>query len=117
MPPKRASAKAKAKAKQKVKNDKRDARRSAVKNLNTLAKERGAASAQVDPKTATGGEVEGLIRLLESRCSETSLQQRLRAAADKFKSNGGTLLADLAPAPDLNSPPAVAKHRVLMPDF
>ena len=117
MPPKRVSAKAKARAKLRAKNAKRDARRSAIKELNVLASERAASPARLDAKTASGQQVARLIRRLESRCQDPRLQQRLRAAAEKFQANGGKLEAEVLPEAELETAPAVAKHRVLKPGF
>ena len=126
MPPKAgqegrgAAARAKAQAALTVrrrKDAKRDARRAALLQLNGLAEEVGAAAAQVDPRSAAAADVEKAIHVLEQRCQQPALAARLRTAVQAWVDNGGQLQAELAPPPDLSSPAALPKHRVLQPEF
>ena len=95
----------------------RPARRAALLQLNALAEEVGAAAAQVDPRTAPAADVERAIHVLEPRCQQPVLADRLRTAVQAWVDNGGQLQAELAPPPDLSSPAALPKHRVLQPEF
>ena len=105
----KARAKAKAQAlRLQVKNEKRGARRAALTDLNALAVEVGAAKATVDPRAATAAQVHRAIRVLEVRCRQPPLSERLRAVVEKWAANGGPMQADLAPPPDLDTAAAVA---------
>ena len=73
------------------KNAKRDARRAALLQLNGLAEEVGAAAAQVDPRTAPAADVERAIHVLEARCQQPVLADRLRTAVLAWVDNGGQL--------------------------
>ena len=45
------------------------------------------------------------------------MQRRLRAASEKFQAHGGKLEAEVDHEAELETAPAVAKHRVLKPGF
>ena len=71
-------------AARRAKNQKRDARRTALTQLITIAEEVGAVAAQVDARTAAAADVEWSIRVLEARCQQRpELAARLRQATCK----------------------------------
>ena len=112
-----AKAKAAAAAVLRRKVEHRRERRAALQDLNTLADELGAAAVQVHVKTVAAAEVERTIYVVQARCRTAELLARLRAIVDKWVANGGKLQAELAPAVDLETPSALAKHKVLLPEF
>ncbi len=123
MPPQRAATVARAKAKAKaaaaaltLKNTRRDSRREACKSLNALALELQVPHAQVCVKAALAPGVETLVRLLEKRVRTAQHTASLRAAAALYLNNGGVFSAPLLDPSEL-LPPAVPKHRVLLPTF
>ena len=77
----------------------------------------GAAAVQVHVKIAAAAEVERTIYVVQARCRTAELLARLRAVVDRWVANGGKLQAELAPAVDLETPSALAKHKVLLPEF
>ena len=117
----RASAKAKAKAKAMASarfnraNTRRQHRRRALTDLNSLADECGLFAAQVAVKTASPAAVERLVRLLEARC-DGDKRQHLRALAKCWEDNGGEFSSPVV-AEDDATPSPVALHRVLKPNF
>ena len=113
----KAKAAAKAAAAERRKSAKRAVRRDALKELNALADDVGAARAAVDPREAPAQAVERAIHILEARCREPPLSVRLRAIVVKWVANGGQLQAELAPAPDSDSAATVPFHKVLAPEF
>ena len=112
-----AAARARADTARRRKNAKRGVRRATLSELNALAEETGAAAARVDGRTAQAAEVERAIHVLQLRCQQPQLANRLRSAVERWIDNGGQLQATLTAAPDLSSPSAVLRHRVLLPEF
>ena len=94
-------------------NTRRQHRRRALGELNSLAAECGLSAAQVAVKAAMPAGVERLVRLLEARC-DGDKQQRLRAAAKAWEDNGGEFSSPVV-AEDGDAPAPVAFHRVLKP--
>ena len=112
-----AKAKAAAKAASARKVAHRRERRAALCDLNALADEVGAGAVQLDTRTCAPADVERAIYIVQARCQEAALAQRLRLAVQRWVDNGGKLEAQLAPAVDLESPSTVPKHKVLLPEF
>ena len=77
----------------------------------------GTRSTAVDSRTCTPEEVKGTIYIAQARCREPLLVERLRVIVDRWVGNGGRLQAQLAPVVDLDSPSALPKHKVLLPEF
>ena len=82
-------------------NARRDGRRAALRSLNLIAVEVGVPPLpnQVAHRASRVGEVERLVRLLDRRCSDDARGPRLRAAAQLWLANGGTLTEPLLPPP------------------
>ena len=99
-----AKARAAAAAASQRKIDHRRQRRAALVDLNALADELGAGAAVVDPRTSTPEEVERTIYIVQARCRELPLVERLRGIVERWKANGGRLQAELAPTVDLDNP-------------
>ena len=120
MAPKRGrpSAKAKARAKALVlKNSRRHGRRLACHSLNDLARALHLSETKLlDSKNAPAADVENLVRLLEKRANTPEHMTRLRGAAQRYLDNGGVFSTPLLDEEEV-LPPAVAKHRLLKPNF
>ena len=111
MPIGRGKAKAKAKGQAKATaartpahNQCRDRRRAAVRMLNTYAEEAGALP--IAAKTATGEEVECLVRVLQRRMTTDDQAARLRATAETWLRNGGRFSVPLEDALERRRPSA-----------
>ena len=109
-------------------------RRSAVSTLNALAKELQLGVEPLRVKERMASVITRRVRLLEPRCQDGNLPQRLRAAVEQWSNNGGKLTREVLPpannpaslptgdAPELDSDydEAVATlplHKVLDPSF
>ena len=105
MPIGRGQVKAKAKGKAKARaartlshNQRRDRRRAAVRVLNTYAEEAGARP--IAAKSATGEEVERLVRVLQRRMTTDDQAARLRATAETWLRHGGRFSVPLEDTPE-----------------
>ena len=141
-PKSKMAAKAKAKAKGRAKlsrfrrqqlstaNVRQQMRRDAVRSLNDLATELELERVQVPMKGLLASEpkVDRIIRVLEPRCQTAALAQRLRAAVQLWRDNGGALSQPMTDAADPNAPgsgdeaddsdvPLLPRHRVLQPGY
>ena len=141
-PKSKMAAKAKAKAKGRAKlsrfrrqqlstaNVRQQMRRDAVRSLNDLATELELERVQVPMKGLLASEpkVDRIIRVLEPRCQTAALAQRLRAAVQLWKDDGGALSQPMTDAADPNAPgsgdeaddsdvPLLPRHRVLQPGY
>ena len=77
--------------KTKAKSCRQARRRQAVRLLCSLGVEVQLAAPPLPTKSAKGPDVERFIRLLETRCQEPALLDRLRKAAKQWSDNGGHL--------------------------
>ena len=84
-----AKAKAKRAAQVRRSNQRRDARFTAVRTLNTLAEEITLPGNRVPAPGARDEDVERLVRLLEVRLATPAAVECLRAAAQMWTDNGG----------------------------
>lgn len=112
----KAGPKARATARRASANERRDARRVALRSLNTLATEVGARAISV--KRAKPTQVEGLVRLLQRRVGLGEQHERLRAAVNSWVDNGGEFSVPVEPAPETPEEHApIARHRPLLAGF
>ena len=74
-------------------------RRRALACFNELAAELGLGTEPLRVKERRASVVTRRIRLLEPRCQEGELPQRLRAATELWAQNGGKLLQGVLPPP------------------
>ena len=108
--------KTKAKGRVKKANTRKRARQTALLDINVLAREVGARPVLV--KCATRDEVESLVRVLQRRFETAEQAPRLREPVQRWLDHGGQFSVPMeeAAAPDLD-PPAVARHRLLLPGY
>ena len=108
--------KTKAKGRVKKANIRKRARQTALQDINVLAREVGARPVLV--KCATRDEVESLVRVLQRRFQTAEQAPRLREPVQRWLDHGGQFSVPMeeAAAPDLD-PPAVARHRLLLPGY
>ena len=99
-------------------NSRQALRRAAVSELNTLASELGV---QPMPVKGSRERVGTLVRDLDRACGDESTAVRVRAAANRYLSNGGVLPAKLRPECSDAGDPApgyqLQRHRVLEEGF
>ena len=97
-------------------NARRDGRRAALRALNGLAREVGIRQLPhlIAHKASPTPAVDRIMRLLDVRCGDDARGPRLRAAAEQWVANGGTLAEPLLPLPApaaLGGPALVPAHR------
>ena len=107
--------------KTKAKSCRQARRRQAVRLLCSLGVEVQLAAPPLPTKSAKGPDVERFIRLLETRCQEPALLDRLRKAAKQWSDNGGHLSRGLvtegAEAQLVDNAAPVTQHKVLLHGF
>ena len=87
-----------------------------MKDLNALAEAKGMRSSQLPVTTATNGQVERLVRLLDARCEGPDTRHRLRTAAAQWEQNGGQFSTEVVAEDDF-AVSLVVRHRVLKANF
>lgn len=113
---KKQKAKARKSQRTQAHNARRGSRESAMKTLNTLASELSVPVAPLLLRSATSGQVEKRVRLLEARLGSPEQLTRLRSAAKLYVDSGGSFSAPVLPE-DPNTPALVGRHRVLQPNY
>jgi hypothetical protein len=120
MPGRAIGVKAKVKAKRasqvQLANQRRNARFTAVRQLNALAKEIRLPGNRVPAPNARDVHVERLVKLLEARLTAAPALSRLHAAAKLWSESGGEFASSVLQE-DHTSPALVGRHRVLLPTF
>ena len=113
---KKQKAKARKSKRTQAHNTRRGSRECAMKTLNTLASELSVPAAPLLLRSATSGQVEKRVRLLEARLGSPEQLKQLRSAAKLYVDSGGSFSAPVLPE-DHNTPSPVGRHRVLQPNY